>query len=201
MEIPSTIVSHLSQQPKIEIPEELTARRRQFWHEKIQELKFDQRDPVLYEWILRYLCMYVQPDGTRPERGLLLTGDVGLGKTAALRVISVLAGVQMAKAKELTKDHRALDKRQAVGPRGHDLIIDDIGTEPIANNYGVKSEFLTETLIARYDLWFSKGYLTFGTTNLTLEDMTERYGPRVTDRLKEMCWIKSPTPGKSYRGR
>lgn len=77
----------------------------------------------------------------------------------------------------------------------HRLIIDDVGTEPAnVKVYGTESSPLTELLFARYDrrLW------TVITSNLSDDDLRNRYGIRVTDRFNEL-FDKIYFSGNSYR--
>ena len=64
------------------------------------------------------------------------------------------------------------------------ILLDDLGAENIKNEYGVKRDIAGE-FICRYHTR-GKGRL-FITTNLTGEQLLDRYGGRVVDRLKQMC--------------
>ena len=64
------------------------------------------------------------------------------------------------------------------------LIIDDIGPEPgRVNNYGTEYLPVVEAVQARYDSMRP----TIITTNLGNQEIVNRYGLRVLDRLNEMC--------------
>ena len=65
------------------------------------------------------------------------------------------------------------------------LVIDDLGTEIIMGHYGVKLDVIQWLILECY----GKGTKMYFTTNLTLEALTERYGPRVADRIKEDTYI------------
>lgn len=64
------------------------------------------------------------------------------------------------------------------------ILLDDLGAENIKNEYGVKRDIAGE-FICRYHTR-GKGRL-FITTNLTGEQLLDKYGGRVVDRLKQMC--------------
>tara|TARA_R110000764_G_scaffold88248_1_gene169275 strand:- start:39 stop:593 length:555 start_codon:yes stop_codon:yes gene_type:complete len=74
------------------------------------------------------------------------------------------------------------------------LVIDDIGTEIMASNYGVKMDIIEWLILECY----AAKTPIFTTTNLTLEALTKRYGSRVVDRLKEKTFI-IVLEGNSFR--
>lgn len=75
------------------------------------------------------------------------------------------------------------------------LFIDDLGTEPASIKiYGNEFSPVTEMLYARYD----RNRWTVVTSNLSDEQIKERYGERIDDRLREM-FDKIHFQGKSYR--
>lgn len=142
---------------------------------------------------------------------LIIYGNqVGTGKsTMANAIFQVLnffhedkmfleSGVTQTKrvsAMDLIRIHR--DKPQGFEQLlvTHRLIIDDVGTEPAnVKVYGTESSPLTELLFARYDrrLW------TVITSNLSDDDLRNRYGVRVTDRFNEL-FDKIYFSGYSYR--
>ena len=76
------------------------------------------------------------------------------------------------------------------------LIIDDIGPEPCrVNNYGTEYLPIVEAIQARYDAMRP----TIITTNLGNQEIVNRYGLRVLDRLNEMC-ERIAYSGQSFRG-
>jgi hypothetical protein len=63
---------------------------------------------------------------------------------------------------------------------------DDLGAESMGNNYG-KREFMIDILEGRYDNPQCRGGAkTHIITNLTLDQIAKRYGPRVLDRLRQL---------------
>lgn len=142
---------------------------------------------------------------------LIIYGNqVGTGKsTMANAILQVLtffhedgmfreSGVTQTKrvsAMNLIRIHR--DKPQEFGQLliTHRLIIDDVGTEPVnVKVYGTESSPLTELLFARYDsrLW------TVITSNLSDDDLRNRYGVRIADRFNEL-FDRIQFEGSSYR--
>ena len=133
---------------------------------------------------------------TMPMRkGWILYGPTGTGKTVRARLAREFAGVEVVTARHLFDELITLPFYQAsrIGSltissrmKGSDLIIDDLGTEPqTATIYGNVRNPMAELLEERYEVW--PHIRTYMTTNLTSQEIEERYGERVVSRLSEMC--------------
>ena len=74
------------------------------------------------------------------------------------------------------------------------LFIDDIGDElkdgKERSHYSNKLNVIRFVLLKRYDLWVQKGWRTYGTTNLTIQQIGENYDGRVADRLLQMTYFE-----------
>lgn len=81
------------------------------------------------------------------------------------------------------------------------LFIDDIGHEPLTvTHFGTTFAPMAEFIQARYDYYDDAMYTitTHFTTNLTPEQLRQRYGEYIFDRLIEMCeWYHME--GESFR--
>ena len=65
------------------------------------------------------------------------------------------------------------------------LCIDELGREPVdAKHFGTNLNVIQTVLQLRYE--FRYECLTYGTTNMGLEDIPQRYGTYIADRCKEM---------------
>ncbi|WP_235317824.1 P-loop NTPase family protein [Porphyromonas gulae] len=140
--------------------------------------------------------------------GLMLYGGVGNGKSTLARAISNLIGIlhnsalsaerknvyrltAIELAKLATENQPLFDqvRRQEL------LMIDDVGTEQVSVKvWGNEYSPVTEVLYDRYD----RQLFTLATSNLSDEEMRERYGIRIYDRMEEMfdrLYYKQP----SYR--
>jgi DNA replication protein DnaC len=111
-------------------------------------------------------------------RGLLIMGKCSLGKTFAARYVipAILLKYtqRVVKTYELNRD--SIDdilKRKIA-------VIDDFGTEDIRNEYGTKRMALAEIV----DNAEKQSNLLILTTNLSGNDIKERYGVRIYERLK-----------------
>lgn len=71
------------------------------------------------------------------------------------------------------------------------LFIDDIGDEGdsrIVKSYGNEFNVIRFVLLKRYEDWTEKGWKTYCTTNMTIEQIAKAYDGRVADRLLQMCF-------------
>lgn len=141
---------------------------------------------------------------------LFIAGTVGNGKTsiakACVQVINAYWGARMEMemlwrtpfvcltATELNEIAKSDAKYYNTLKNRLRMMIDDIGTEAVmVKNYGNEISPFTEMLYHRYD----RGLQTILTSNLTLEQIKERYGVRVFDRIQEANKIFFTS--KSYR--
>lgn len=134
-----------------------------------------------------------------PEKGLLLLGPAGRGKTTCARVIGSLFGFLYATMDEL-------DMRWGRNPEECErdyseffsgstpIIIDDLGTEAGTKHYGNQG-LGVQYLCRLYDLWRWEGKLIIMTTNLSpfkqqaasnQQTILESYGERIDSRFYEM---------------
>lgn len=180
------------------------------------------------------LCLYFSDDprlkeyGYSHEKGLLLMGGLGVGKTHLMSfffvnqkqsyVMTPCRGVEnrWVNAKQEDRDEIKYYSQPIEGavnsnPYGHKslaICLDDLGTETVpSKRFGEEKNVLSEILLARYDQWVlmaeptvKLSYTTHITTNLTGDKLKELYGERVNDRLKEMCNVLVfPNGAKSRR--
>lgn len=124
-------------------------------------------------------------------RGLMLMGECGLGKSTILNyVIPAIFRTKTNKALRSipAKELAAVEKN--VAPF---IIIDDLGTESIKNDYGTKIDAVADAISYAEDS--SKTLLI--TTNLSPKSLKERYDERTLDRLRK-CKVVI-IKGKSFR--
>lgn len=111
--------------------------------------------------------------------GLMLLGSCGLGKTYLARyVIPAILLEDSGKVahfysmQDVNKDIDAVMKHSIV-------VLDDIGVEEAANQYGNK-----RVALAEISDWAEKnGKLLIATSNLRPQEIRDRYGDRIFDRL------------------
>lgn len=124
-------------------------------------------------------------------RGLMLMGECGLGKSTILNF--VIPAIFRTRTNKIlrsvpAKELGAIDRNKAPF-----IIIDDLGTESIKNDYGTKIDAVADAISYAEDS--SKTLLI--TTNLTPQALKERYDERTLDRLRK-CKVVI-IKGKSFR--
>lgn len=139
------------------------------------------------------------------DKGFLITGSIGVGKSAMMKVIQRLFKDTQRRFKwvsgyELRDLSECMTIREIKALYGSnlkcDLYIDDIGISVEVNRFGNNVNIISEIIMERYDLFVNSGYRTHLSSNViatmikndkntpTLENI---YGLRVLDRIKEMC--------------
>lgn len=168
------------------------------------------------EWIVKALCMYFTGDkrfdelrGFSLKKGLYLFGNPGVGKTFLMQMFSQnqIQSYSVVSARTIEAEYSSAKKDTETGgetsisyyshiinipmngnPYGHTslgLCIDDIGTETMGKHFGKEKNVITEVILNRYDNGLPSR-MTHVTTNLTANEMEDRYGSRVRDRMREM---------------
>jgi hypothetical protein len=134
------------------------------------------------------------------EKGILLTGPVGCGKTSLMSLLRYLLPVDVRHrlhscreiAFEYSRDgHTAIHRytKGSFSVKKFDPIIycfDDLGLENETQHYGNHCSVMSEILLSRYDYFHSFGMVTHLTTNLNSTEIEKQYGIRVRSRLREM---------------
>jgi len=131
---------------------------------------------------------------------LLLYGNYGAGKTTMGKAISLLLSNLGAPIKSITA--RDIATLAAMDPeaflslkRESMLYIDEVGREPlVAKNYGNDKSPFIEMLEYRYD----RQMFTILTANLTDQEIIDRYGVYIDERIAEN-FDKINYENKSYR--
>ena len=136
--------------------------------------------------------------GINLNKGILLTGPIGCGKTSLMNLMKYLTATEH---KFFVKPCRDINfefiqegyqiihkysngKLYQSEPRTY--CFDDLGTENNLKYFGNECNVMAEILLSRYDLFISKKLKTHITTNLSATEIEKHYGNRVRSRLREM---------------
>ncbi len=145
------------------------------------------------------------------EKGILLSGPVGCGKTSLLNLMKHLTPIEykfIVKpcrdiSFEFIQDGYQIIHKYSIGklyqsePRNY--CFDDLGTENNLKYFGNECNVMAEILLSRYDLFVTKKIQTHITTNLSASEIETHYGNRVRSRLRSMLNLISydkSTPDK-----
>ncbi len=140
------------------------------------------------------------------NKGILLTGPIGCGKTSWMHLIQLLMfpeqkyQVKSSRdiAFEFNKD--GYDVINKFGNRNRRLCLDDIGVEQNIKFFGNECNTIAEILLQRYELHQHQGIITHATTNLSASQLEQLYGNRVRSRLRSMFnLISFPAEAKDKR--
>ncbi|AVR46495.1 ATPase [Christiangramia fulva] len=148
--------------------------------------------------ILLKLCSYFIKDKENCkkfdidlDKGLLLTGPVGCGKTSLMKLLHFLVPhqrkyvVMPCRNIVFAFNHLGYKTIEDYGESSF-FCFDDMGVEPIGRHYGKDCNVIGEILLSRYDLFLETKMKTHATTNLNAEELEERYGNRVRSRMREL---------------
>ncbi len=165
-------------------------------HFKILETDY----PIVYKLIAYFLkdepaCFQY---GMNLNKGILLSGPVGCGKTSLINLMKYLASTEHKFSVKPCRDisfefiqdgyeviHK-YSKGKLYQSETRTYCFDDLGTENNLKYYGNECNVMAEILLSRYDLFISKKLQTHITTNLSATEIEKHYGNRVRSRLREM---------------
>jgi energy-coupling factor transporter ATP-binding protein EcfA2 len=127
------------------------------------------------------------------NKGIMLTGPVGCGKTSLMKLIRFFQPQQevytvkscreisfefIAKGFEVIHNYSTRESRKT-------YCFDDLGTEQNLKYYGNECNIMAEILLNRYDQFIAQGTITHVTTNLSASEIETFYGNRVRSRMRE----------------
>ncbi|MDR5591149.1 ABC transporter ATP-binding protein [Christiangramia sp. SM2212] len=169
----------------------LNAKGKLLFGEKFKIYKKDKE-------ILLKLCSYFIKDKENCkkfdidlDKGILLTGPVGCGKTSLMKLLQFLVPhqrkyvVMPCRNIVFAFNHLGYKTIEDYGESSF-FCFDDMGVEPMGRHYGKDCNVIGEILLSRYDLYLETKLKTHATTNLNAEELEERYGNRVRSRMREL---------------
>ncbi|MDP3016266.1 MAG: ATPase [Deltaproteobacteria bacterium] len=162
---------------------------------------YKEDEPLLFK-LCCYFIQYHQTCenmGIDTNKGLLLSGPIGCGKTSLMKLLPYLAphktNYEIIPTRNIVFNFNAsgfevLEKYNDT----KNYCFDDLGVEPTGCHYTKECNVMGEILLSRYDIFkdgrepvlsLPKGK-THITTNLNAEELEARYGSRVRSRMREM---------------
>ena len=150
--------------------------------------------------ILLKLCSYFIKDTENcqkyeidVEKGILLSGPVGCGKTSLMKLLRHLVPLQRpyemipCRNVAFSFNHLGFKTIEDYGNTKF-FCFDDLGVEPAGRFYGKDLNVMGEVLLSRYELYLQTKHKikTHATTNLNAGELEERYGNRVRSRMREL---------------
>ncbi len=132
-----------------------------------------------------------QECGIDINKGILLSGPVGCGKTSFMRLLRHIVPHQRpyevipSRNIAFAFNHLGFKVIEDYGQNGS-YCFDDLGVEPTGRFYGKDCNVMGEILISRHDLFIKHKVKTHATTNLNAEELEDLYGNRVRSRMREL---------------
>lgn len=124
------------------------------------------------------------------SNGIIMTGQPGVGKTTLLRSPRMVSAAKLAmefQANGLDAVKTLINNQ--IQYQNLRVVIDDLGIEEDVKHYGNQLDPIAYVVQSIYDInqVAEQKIKLYITTNLDKDELTERYGIRVVDRLWEMC--------------
>lgn len=160
------------------------------------------------ESIVWLMCLYFSGDerfaleGFDLNKGICLFGGVGVGKTTLMEkffqnqrqsfVIKMCRAIedQFSQDGDIVLREYGIQRACSINGDhyGHQILgycFDDLGTEPPSKYYGKNTDVMAEVILNRYDnrIPYTQTHIT---TNLSTDEIINRYGSRVADRMQQM---------------
>lgn len=152
------------------------------------------------DWpVIRKLIVYHVRDeewcakeGLDLNKGILLTGPIGCGKTSMMHLFQLLS-YRMMRYRVLSTRSVAFEFQEEgysvinrYGRKPFPICLDDLGLEQNIKHYGNECNTMGEILLHRYELFRNEDIVTHATTNLNSAELEKLYGNRVRSRMREM---------------
>jgi hypothetical protein len=154
---------------------------------------YSEDEAILYKLCIYFIrdietCKKLQID---PNKGILLSGPVGCGKTSLMKLLPFIIPHQnkhiVVPARNITFNFNKSGFKiiEDYGNNGF-YCFDDLGVETTGRHFGKDCNVMGEILLSRYDLFLQRKIRTHTTTNLNAQELENRYGNRVRSRMRQL---------------
>jgi hypothetical protein len=132
------------------------------------------------------------------QKGILLTGPVGCGKTSLMNLMRFIPPPERNHIMKSCRDVSfefiqegyeviwRYSRMSFNNSRPKIYCFDDLGAEQSLKYFGNECNVLGEILLSRYEYFISHDMITHITTNLSASELENIYGNRLRSRLREM---------------
>ena len=175
-----------------------------FYGKEMYGEKFRLIDPDLTDCYKSVYGRLVDLNQKKAKKGVLVIGNVGVGKTAMMKIMqrafkrteTAFKSVNSYQLRDMSENLTIGEIKAIYGADlKMDLYIDDIGVFSDVKRYGNTVNIIGEIIMERYDLFIASGYRTHLSSNLmtdikdnvkNIPTIKSVFGARVLDRIKEM---------------
>ena len=177
----------------------------------------DNNRDAIVKCLVYFLGGHSQFPEIDPQKGLMLVGNIGCGKSMLLEIFKEMMqfkisldlqgkGFRIFKAADISDEYALGSKGEQYGEQFQNgkissftMCIDDLGFEAVKiMSYGNELIPLAHVLNKRCTGFERNGDITHITTNLNPSEIELLYGDRIRDRLRKMCNV-IPMGGISRR--
>lgn len=154
---------------------------------------YEDDKPIIFNLSNYFIRDYenCKREGIDPDKGILLSGPVGCGKTSLMKLLRHI--VPHRRPYEVIPARNVAFAFNHVGYKiiedygeGHFYCFDDLGVEPVGRHFGKDCNVLGEIILSRHELYLQCKIPTHATTNLNAVELEERYGERVRSRMRQL---------------
>lgn len=148
--------------------------------------------PIIYKLLVYFIMdeANCKKHNLDPNKGILLSGPVGCGKTSLMFLMKYFASKPpiVKPSREIAFDFNqdGYEVISRYGRKEWHYCFDDLGVEKSIKYFGNDCNVMGEVLLSRYDIFIKQGIKTHATTNLNAQELEKLYGSRVRSRMREL---------------